>query len=100
MFNMDEHSPNNFPLDSQIKVIGSLHERWSDWFGGFRIEPGKMPDGSEFTVLQGSIEDQAALRGILDKLLDLNLVLISVQQVQPPFDRNNNQQVNRTGKTR
>jgi hypothetical protein len=72
---------NPFPL-YQIKVKGALHEKWSDWFGGLEIKTERSPDGSDLTVLQGSIQDRAALRGILVKLLDLNLVLISVQQIQ------------------
>jgi hypothetical protein len=72
---------NPFPL-YQIKVKGVLHEKWSDWFGGLEIKTERSPNGSHLTVLQGKIQDRAALRGILVKLLDLNLVLISVKQIQ------------------
>jgi len=70
----------------QIIVSGSLHEKWSDWFGGLEIGAGRTADGSQITILKGAIKDQAALRGVLLKLLDLNLVLISVQQIQPSPD--------------
>jgi hypothetical protein len=82
-----EYEPPDNPLVCyQVKVKGHLHEKWVDWFGGLKIESERTPDGSNITVLQGSIKDQAALRGILVKLLDLNLVLISVQQVQASLE--------------
>jgi hypothetical protein len=73
-------SPDADGVVYQIVVQGSLHHKWSDWFGGLQIRSQKTPDGSQVTILEGALQDQAALRGILIKLLDLNLVLISVQQ--------------------
>jgi hypothetical protein len=79
-----EKKPTDDPLVTyQIRVKGNLPENWSEWFGDLAIETKRAPDGSNTTVLQGALADQAALRGILIKLLDLNLVLISVQQVHP-----------------
>lgn len=58
----------------RIKVRGTLDPKWSDWFDGFEINAlaGK-------TVLTGQVVDQAALHGILDKLHDLRLTLLSVE---------------------
>jgi hypothetical protein len=70
----------------RIQVKGNLHENWSEWFGGLSIELEDLQDGSKATILQGSIKDQAALRGILVNLLDLNLVLVSIQQIQAPLE--------------
>ena len=60
----------------QIKVEGQLDPAWSDWFSGLAVtvEPGI---GDTLTTLTGPVADQAALRGILTKLWDLNLTLIS-----------------------
>jgi hypothetical protein len=60
----------------QIKVQGRLDKRWSAWFNGMTLI---FED--EATILTGSIADQSALRGILNKLWDLNLVLVSVNRL-------------------
>ena len=57
----------------QIKVQGRLDERWSSCFGGMALS-----FESDATILTGPVADQSALRGILSKLWDLNLVLVSV----------------------
>jgi len=66
----------------QIVVRGHLREKWADWFSGLAITSEVQPDGNAITILAGPLKDQSALRGVLIKLWDLNLVLISVQQVQ------------------
>lgn len=62
----------------QIKVKGHLDPRWSEWFDGLSIS--HEADGS--TLLSGLVVDQAALYGILLKLHDLNLPLLSVSRVE------------------
>jgi hypothetical protein len=59
----------------QIRVKGQLDERWADWFGGMEI---KSEGG--FTTLSGFVSDQAALHGILSRIRDLGLPLISAQR--------------------
>lgn len=66
----------------QIKVQGRLSENWSDWFGGMRITLECRSDGASITTLTGVVTDQAALRGILDKIWDLNLTLISALPIE------------------
>ncbi len=61
----------------EIKIQGELDEAWADWFHGMTITiQGNM------TTLRGTISDQAALRGILSKIWDLNLRLISVNIIE------------------
>jgi hypothetical protein len=60
----------------QIRVQGRLDESWSDWFEGMTIVP-----ESAITTLTGPVADQAALHGILDKIWNLNLALISVTRM-------------------
>jgi hypothetical protein len=64
----------------QIRVQGQLETRWSDWFNDFTI----MCDGEQ-TVLTGQVTDQAALRGLLNKIWDLNLILISLDRIATKF---------------
>lgn len=59
----------------EIRGKGILDEKWSDWFDGMTIT---FESGS--TTLTGPVADQAALRGILTKIWDLDLTLISVNQ--------------------
>ena len=61
-----------------ITFLGRLEEKWTDWLGGgvSGIEP--ADEGENRTLLIVLVPDQAALRGILNKLWDLNLILISV----------------------
>jgi hypothetical protein len=61
----------------EIRVKGHLDPRWSEWFDGLRItnEPNRE------TLLSGYIADQAALHGVLAKVRDLKLQLISVTSV-------------------
>ena len=63
----------------QIKVWGKLDERWSDWFNGLTVLA--ESENPPITTLIGP-SDQAGLRGILNKLWDLNLTLISVNRVR------------------
>ena len=58
----------------EIRVKGHLDESWSDWLEGLEIE---LLDSGE-TVLSGHIVDQAALMGILNRLYNLNLTLLTV----------------------
>lgn len=65
------------PTVYQIKMQGKLDESWSGWFSGMAITL-----VGDTTTLTGAVADQSALRGILTKLWDLNLDLISVNRVE------------------
>ena len=70
---MNKDEPFEKPEIYQIKVKGLLDEKWSDWFDGFTIDP------QEETILVGPVRDQGALHGLLAKIRDLGLTLISVE---------------------
>jgi len=65
----------------RITVQGRLDESWSRWFNGLTIEC-TSTDDSAITTLTSPVVDQPALRGILNKLWDLNLILISVTRIE------------------
>lgn len=67
------------PLVYQIRIKGQLDNRWADWFEGLTITLAE--DG--FTLLTGPVADQAALHGLLKKVRDLGMPLVSVNQVPP-----------------
>ncbi len=66
------------PIVYEIRLAGQLGCQWADWFGGLTITLGE--DGN--TVLTGPVADQAALHGLLKKVRDLGLPLISVNRVE------------------
>jgi hypothetical protein len=63
----------------QITVKGQLNPNWADWFDGLTITP--LPNGT--TVISGPVVDQAALHGVLRKVRDLGVPLLSVTRVRP-----------------
>lgn len=65
------------PARYRIQVAGGLDESWSFWFDGLDVSAG---DG--VTTLTGDVADQAALRGILQSIWDLNLTLLSVNPAE------------------
>lgn len=61
----------------EIRLAGHLHERWAAWFD--RLSVAHRDDGT--TVISGPIADQAALHGLLQRVRDLGLPLISVTEL-------------------
>ena len=62
----------------EIRVKGILDGRWAAWFEDLQV----TSDGEE-TVISGPVADQAALHGVLTKVRDLGLFLISVRHLDP-----------------
>ena len=71
----DRHEPGRY----EIRLKGHLDRRWAAWFDGLSIS--LESDGT--TILDGPIADQAALHGLLLKVRDTGIPLVSVTQVQP-----------------
>lgn len=61
----------------EIKVEGQLNSHWKNWFDGMAID-----HEGETTVLTGPVEDQSQLHGLLHRIRDLNLTLISVNRLE------------------
>jgi hypothetical protein len=66
----------------EIQVQGELDQGWQRWFDGVTVALTGSGEGPPVTTLAGPIADQAALRGMLCKLWDLNLTLLSVRRVE------------------
>jgi hypothetical protein len=62
----------------QIRVRGHLGSQWADWFGGLTVT---LEENGE-TLLTGPVVDQAALHGLLKKVRDLGIPLVSVVSVR------------------
>ena len=60
----------------EIRVDGVLDERWGDWFGDMQVSS----DGTQ-TVISGLLPDQPALHGVLTKIRDLGLCLVSLRRL-------------------
>lgn len=65
------------PRLTEIRIKGHLDKRWADWFAGLTITLEENGD----TRLTGPVVDQAALHGLLKKVRDLGLPLVSVMHV-------------------
>jgi len=63
--------------DYEIRVQGHLDARWASWFDGLTLA--QDPDGT--TVMRGRVADQAALHGLIQKVRDMGLPLVSVTTV-------------------
>jgi hypothetical protein len=66
----------------RIRVRGQVNPAWSAWFDGLTLTP--QPNGT--TLLEGNVADQAALHGLLAKIRDLGLPLISVEEGDAPYE--------------
>ena len=62
----------------EIRIKGHLDESWADWFDGMMIRH----EANGETLLTGSLPDQAALHGVLNRLRDLGIQLISVNPAE------------------
>ena len=71
--------PHHNPDRYEIRLRGHLDSRWAAWFDGLNLT--NENDGT--TIIYGPVVDQAALYGLLQKVRDLGLPLVSVTQVQP-----------------
>lgn len=61
----------------EIYLKGHLGSEWSDWFEGLSI----IPDGQGNTILTVTIADQAAMHGILERIRDMGLTLLSINRI-------------------
>jgi hypothetical protein len=79
---LNEHNPKSKPdqpVVYQIRIKGHLGPQWKHWFGGLTIT---LEDNGD-TLLTGPVVDQAALHGLLKKVRDLGMPLISVIGIEP-----------------
>jgi hypothetical protein len=66
------------PMAYRIRITGQLDARWSDWFEGLSVT---LDEGD--TLITGPVVDQATLHGLLRRVRDLGMPLVSVGPVEP-----------------
>jgi len=79
---VDDLDPSTQPLQApvyQIRLQGHLGRRWAQWFEGWSIT---LEDGGD-TLLTGPVSDQARLHGLLKRVRDLGMPIVSVVQIEP-----------------
>jgi len=76
--NDEPNTQPNLPNIFQIRIKGQLARRWVNWFEGMSIT---LEDNGD-TLITGPVADQAALHGLLKKVRDLGMPLISVNRVK------------------
>jgi hypothetical protein len=77
--NSKQKTDSSQPTIYQIRIEGHLDDQWTDWFSGLAIALEENGD----TLLSGSIADQAALFGLLKKVRDLGMPLLSLNRIEP-----------------
>ena len=76
---LDPRPDPNQPMIYQIRIKGHLGHQWTDWFEGLTVT---LEENGE-TLLTGPVIDDAALHGLLKKVRDLGMPLLSVNRVKP-----------------
>lgn len=66
----------------RIRIKEKLDDNWSDWFNGMEMTVETDKENEPVTVLTGTVADQAALSGLLNKIWGLNLTVLSVEQIE------------------
>lgn len=77
---MPDNSAFNEPVVYQLRLKGHLGREWADWFEGLTITLEENGD----TLITGPVADQAALHGLLKKVRDLGMPLLSVNRMAGP----------------
>jgi hypothetical protein len=78
----NQPAPRNNGGVYEIKIKGLLDDHWQQWFEGMTLNRQEnVEGGQDCTLLIGPIADQPALHGLLAKIRDLNLILISVREI-------------------
>jgi GTPase len=85
---MNQHPAPHAPAHYEVRIEGHLDEYWSTWFGGLTLI--REDDGT--TTLRGAMTDQAELHGLLTKVHNLGVTLISVMSIRSVDDHDSPEQ--------
>lgn len=75
---MDNGIKPDGPAIYQIRIMETLGSDWNEWFGGFIV----TQDNDNCSILTGRVADQAALHGVIRRLRDLHLTLLSLHRIE------------------
>jgi GTPase len=85
---MNQRSGPHAPAHYEVRIEGHLDEYWSTWLGGLTLI--REDDGT--TTLRGAVTDQAELHGLLSKVHNLGVTLISVMSIRSVDDHDSPEQ--------
>ena len=74
------------PARYRVVVAGRLDEGWTAWFDDMTLAAERSGDGTTVTTLTGTVSDQPALHGLLDRIRDLGLALLLVERLARPTE--------------
>jgi hypothetical protein len=74
-------------MQYQVKVQGHIDPSWSEWFNGMEVSSETGREADSVTTFTGPVADQAALRGILNHLWDLNLTILAVIKLESEIEQ-------------
>jgi hypothetical protein len=84
---MPADTKNISPIEYEIQVAGRLSPEWGTWFEGMTLRVVRGEQGETITALRGTIQDQAALFGMLTRIRDLGLRLVSINRMMSELRR-------------
>ena len=75
------------PVVWRIRLDGHLEKNWAEWFNGLDVNREKCANGTWQTVLEGQPRDLAVLHGLIIRMWDMNISVLSLELVDSPAER-------------
>ena len=75
------------PAVWKICLDGRVEEDWAQWFNWASVRGAECPDGGWQTVVEGELRDQAALGGLISRMWDMSIGVLSVDRISDPTKR-------------
>ena len=87
---MEQLPKSTKPATYRIRIVGRVNDGWSDFMSNLK-QSFDQENGATITTIIGTVTDQAALHGLLERIRDLNLTLISVNTDDPSTQDSDNE---------
>ena len=92
---MEQLPKSTKPATYRIRIVGRVNDGWSDFMSNLE-QSFDQENGATITTITGTVTDQAALHGLLERIRDLNLTLISVNTNDPSAQDSDNEPKEKT----